>query len=78
MKIKEGTLLNVNHIRSGKWVGIATRDFDTDNEPLYPIALAQLKPVDGLITKARWVKGDNMPCRKTLCIIQVREFANGH
>ena len=71
MKIKKGTLLQVNHSRSGNWKGIATKDFDTEKEEFYPIALAQEKEVHGLNTI--WEKGDNMPCRNTLCKIEAIE-----
>jgi hypothetical protein len=73
MEIKKGTLLNVNNVRSGKWVGVATRDFNTDTITFYPIALAQQEPVDGLTTKAKWVEGDDMPCRNSLCKISIHK-----
>jgi hypothetical protein len=73
MIVKKGQLLNVNHNRSGKWVGIATKDFDTEKEEWYPIALAQEKPVRGLARETIWESGDSMPCRNTLCFITIKE-----
>jgi len=68
MKIKKGTLVNVKHSRSGNWKGIASEDFDTDEE-WYSINLAQKENVHGLNTT--WVEGERMPCRKGLCKIEV-------
>lgn len=72
MKIKKDTLLYIKHSRSGNWKGIATRDFDTDKEEFYPIALAQEEAVFGLNTT--WEKGDNMPCRNSLCKVEILEI----
>ena len=74
MRIKKGTLLEVTHCRSGKWLGIATRDFDTDKEEFYPLALAQKYTVKGLNTV--WEEGENMPCRNCLCKIKIRGDMN--
>jgi len=70
MKIKKGTKLNVNHSRSGKWKGVATKDFDTEKDEWYPIALDQEEIVHGLNTS--WEKGANMPARRGLCKVNVR------
>lgn len=67
MLIEKGTLLEVNHSRSGKWTGIATEDFDTTTTEFYPIALATGN-AEGV--NKSWVAGDNMPCRNTLCTIR--------
>ena len=74
MKIKKDTLLNVNHSRSGKWVGIATDDFDTEKDEWYPIALAQEAEVHRLNTF--WEKGENMPARRGLCTVEIKEVKN--
>lgn len=71
MKIKKGTLLNVQHCRSGNWIGIAIRDFDTEKVEFYPIALAQEKPVEGM--NSQWEEGEEMPCRKSLCKIKIKK-----
>lgn len=72
MKIKQGTILNVSHSRKGNFVGIATKDFDTDTTEFYPIALARHQAVDGLITKDKWIEGEEIPCRKSLCMVTVK------
>lgn len=64
---KKGQRVNVNHSRSGKWVGIVTRDFDTEKEEWYPINLDQDRDVIGANTV--WHRGDSMPARNTLCTI---------
>ena len=69
MKIEKGTILKVKSDRSGSWVGKAMEDFDTEKDKFYPIALFQDEPVHGLNTV--WEKGDEMPCRNTLCKIVV-------
>jgi hypothetical protein len=46
MEIKEGQLLEVDHEESGKWIGRATRDFDTRKENFLPLTLAQEKSVE--------------------------------
>lgn len=68
MEIKKGTLLKVFHTRHGIFKGKATRDFDTDKETFYPISLED-DYVDGLRTI--FYKGDTMPCRNTLCKIEI-------
>jgi len=70
MKIKGGTLLNVIHSRKGSFTGIATADFDTDADEFYPIAVAEIKVIHGLNPENVWVKGSNIPCRKSLCQIE--------
>lgn len=68
MKIKKGTVLAVNHSRSGRWTGIATKDFDTEKDEWYPIALHQDEPVHGLNNS--WEKGEDMPARRGLCTVK--------
>ncbi len=72
MKINKGTLLDVNHTRKGKFIGIATRDFDTDNETFYPIALAENKVLPTMSAmNDDLIKGDDVPCRNSLCQISI-------
>ena len=75
MKITKGTLLSVNHNRKGKFIGIAISDFDTEIDIFYPIALAENKILRGTsIARSLidpWVKGDEIPCRNTLCTIEI-------
>jgi len=70
MDIKKGTILEVNHSRSGKWIGIATEDFNTEKEEWYPIDLHQ-ETVHGMARS--WFKGDSMPCRASLCKVKIKE-----
>lgn len=71
MKIEQGTLLNVTHSRKGKFTGIAMEDFDTEKTTFYPIAIAQKRTIRGLNTK--WLQGDEIPCRDSLCVITIKE-----
>ena len=69
MEIKKGTKLKVFHSRKGHFVGIASADFNTDDE-WYNIAVAdEQKEVSGL-TKS-WLAGEETPCRKGLTHITV-------
>lgn len=68
MKITKGTFVKVYHQRKGCFVGVATKDFDTDKDEFYPIQLKD-KVVTGESTV--WVDGDNIPCRNILCKIEV-------
>ena len=74
MKVSKGTLLDVDHTRKGKFIGIATRDFDTDSETFYPIALAEDKAISAMsIMNDDWIKGDDIPCRHSLCQISIHK-----
>jgi len=74
MVIKKDTLVRVDHQRKGRFVGITTADIDLDNPPeFYPIAYAQEEPLDGVIKKGKWYKGDSVPCRVSMCLIRVIE-----
>lgn len=73
MLIKQATLLKVKHNRKGIFTGIAMEDFDTDNTEFYPIALAQQEEIDGVNSKGVWQQGDEIPCRNTLCTLEVIE-----
>lgn len=68
MKIKKGTLLNINHCRKGKFQGKAIRDFDSEIKEFYPIKLVS-KQVSGINTC--WIEGEEIPCRKNLCTIEI-------
>lgn len=70
MDIKKGTKLKVYHKRHGIFLGIAAEDFNTKKVEFYPIKLDQ-EVLCGLSTD--WEKGDNVPCRSTLCEIEVLE-----
>lgn len=64
MKLLKNTIVGVCHKRHGKFTGIVLKDFDTDVEEFYPIAVYQYDPVIGLSTV--WNKGDEIPCRKSM------------
>lgn len=66
MIIAKDTILEVRHNRSGRFIGIAKEDFDTEDE-WYPIAVHQDELVNGLTQS--WGRGENVPCRKTMCRI---------
>ena len=69
MFIKKGTILDVSHSRKGTFIGVATKDFDTDKEEFYPIAVAQKDAVQGANTE--WIEGEEVPCRNSLCKIKI-------
>jgi hypothetical protein len=68
MKIKKGTLVQVNHSRSGNWKALATKDFDTKKDEWYPLQLVD-EEVNGMSTS--WIKGDEMPARRGHCTIEI-------
>lgn len=70
MNIKKGQLLKVYHQRKGLFAGFAERDFDTNSETFFPIALAQKQSVNGYSTIAKWAPGESIPCRNSLCTIE--------
>ena len=81
MKVKKNEILEVNHCRKGKFVGITLRAFDTAKEEFYPIAVAQEEPITGIgggftgmigttVSRTQWRTGEEIPCRNTLCTIK--------
>ena len=68
MKIKKGTKLKVKHNRKGTFVGIAEKDFDSNTTEFYPICVAE-EEILGLSNY--WQKGDRVPCRASLCTIEI-------
>lgn len=73
MKIKKGSLLLVKSSRKGTYKAIALKDFDTENDEWYSVALAQEKPLNGFQTIAKWEEGDEVPCRRGLCTVELLE-----
>ena len=71
MEIKKDTILDVNHKRKGKFIGIVLEDFDSEKEEFYPIAVAQFNPVRGMAND--WEVMEKIPCRATLCEISVKK-----
>lgn len=69
MKIKKDQALMIRHSRKGTFIGIADRDFDTEEETFYPISLADKEVVEGIATY--WSNGDSIPCRDSLCKIEL-------
>ena len=69
MKVKKGTKLLVNHSRKGKFKGVATKDFDTEKDEWFSIAVIKGEEVHGL--SSAWIEGEEVPCRKDLCIVTV-------
>ena len=71
MKIKSGSLLEINHERKGRFLAIACADFDTDKEEFYPVAIAeqQTEGVIGLVNE--WLPGEEIPCRRSFCNVEV-------
>lgn len=68
MNIKKGEALIIKHSRKGRITVIAERDFDTDEETFYPVITAEA--VDGVKTKDKWLPGESIPCRNSLCTIE--------
>jgi hypothetical protein len=70
MKIKKGTILDITSSRKGKYVGVATRDFDVEDE-WYPVSVYQDESVYGMSNE--WHKGDDIPCRNGIDKIDIHQ-----
>lgn len=62
MTIKKNTLIQINSSRHPIFKATAIKDFDTNDE-WYPVSLAD-DYLEGM--SKCWVKGDEIPCRKSL------------
>lgn len=71
MLIRKDTVLNVKSTRKGNFVGIALKDFDTENDEWYSIAVHQDEPVYGVLED--WFIGESIPCRRGLCVVSIKE-----
>ena len=71
MLIVKGQHLHVNHKRRGEFDAVATRDFDTDSEEFYPVAVAKGSLIKGFSVTTWWGPGDEIPCRKSLCTLTI-------
>ncbi len=72
MLIKKGQLVFVKSSRKGNYKAIALKDFDTENDEWYPVALAELgKSLVGMNKDNIWVAGDEVPCRRGLNTIEL-------
>ena len=67
MIVKKGQRIVVNHRRKGQFMGMAYKEFDTEDTPWYPITLAQegLKGYSARYGVA-WNYGDKIPCRASI------------
>ena len=74
MKIKKGQLLFVRDCRKGNYSGIATEDFDTEEDEWYSISLVK-GTVDGITTKDKWIAGDDISARRGLCRVEIENDA---
>lgn len=68
MVITKGTRLKVKHSRKGVFTATAAQDFKTEDE-WYPVVLDQENDLRGL--NNTWVPGENVPCRASLCTVEV-------
>jgi len=70
MKVKKGTKLLINHTRKGRFIAIATKNFDTIKDEFYPIVVApENDEVQG--EASAWLPGEKIPCRDEFCTIDV-------
>jgi len=67
MNIKKDTILKIKHSRKGTFIGKAIKDFNTNDE-WYPIVVED-EEVKGINTI--WEKGEDIPCRNSLCSIEI-------
>lgn len=66
MEITKGQRIQVHHLRKGIFDAVALRDFNTESEEWYPLALARGNFVKGLSVGEYWAAGEEIPCRKSL------------
>lgn len=82
MRIVKGQHLHINHLRKGSFDAVALRDFDTTDVEFYPIAVASaplipvtlmrsLELIVGVSIRQYWAPGEEIPCRKSLCTLEV-------
>ena len=69
MLVKQGQLIKVTHTRKGTFEVVAAKDFDTEKEEWYPVAIAYGETIEGL--SRAWEYGTRIPCRRSLCKIEV-------
>lgn len=72
MKINKGDLLKIKSSRKGTYTAIATKDFDTETDEWYSVALADKnKAIVGMNPDNLWIAGDEVPCRRGLCEVEL-------
>lgn len=67
MRIKKGQLLRVSHRRRGEYIAKAKKDFNTIKSIMYPLELAQKKPVHGM--SSIWEEGDDISAGPEFCSV---------
>ena len=60
MKVEKGQVLKIVHRRKGVFVAVVLRDFDSETEEWWPIALGE-RDVEGEVRD--WRRGVQIPCR---------------
>jgi len=72
LNFKKGELIEVNHVRKGKFLGKAIRDFSTTKEDdFYPIEAANKEAykTSGFGALVNYRIGESVPCRSSLCTL---------
>ncbi|HAO61577.1 MAG TPA: hypothetical protein DCQ90_06575 [Erysipelotrichaceae bacterium] len=64
MKITKGTMLKVCDNRSGKFIAVASQDFDSEKDEWYPLVV-ETEIVFG--ESKDWYKGEKIPSRRGMC-----------
>ncbi len=65
---KAGDKVIVHDTRKGVFKGTVIKDFDTDLDTWYSIALRQ-DYLEGLSND--WIEGESVPCRKGISIVEL-------
>lgn len=73
---KSGDKVIVHDTRKGVFKGTVLKDFDTDQDEWYQIALRQ-DYLEGMAND--WIEGESVPCRKGISIVELdKEEKNKH
>lgn len=67
MLIKKNQTVKVVDGRKGTYLGLSTKDFDTEKDEWYSIIVAPGECVQGIDTT--WHPGDSIPARRGLCVV---------
>ena len=65
---KAGDKVLVHDSRKGTFKGTVIKDFDTDRDTWYSIALRQ-DYLEGMAND--WIEGESVPCRKGISIVEL-------
>lgn len=71
MKIKKGTLLEVDLVKEGRFIGSASEDFDTSVANSYPIIVAEENRGCVKRYNLKWHQGESIPCRRGYCTVKI-------